>query len=162
MVPLKSFQNPFHTRLLLLLPNAQILPDKLFNAGGLYMDTCIYKQLLKDMGYEVEVINVYPSHIPKETTPHVDVQLFIEKLQQPWMKWGRYNMFVINQEIEHDTSLYNQLNAIICKNKWAQLLVEDFIASFGKNSDLSNVKVWYTGGPIFPLLSRPVPLRINQ
>ncbi len=105
------------------------------------------------MGYEVEVINVYPSHDPKKTTPKVDVQLFIEKLQQPWLKWGQYNMFVINQEIEHNTSLYNQLNAIICKSKWAQLLVEDYIASPGKKTDLSNIKVWYTGGPISPLLS---------
>ncbi len=110
------------------------------------MDVCIYKELFTEIGYEVEVINTHtrPTHV-RNTTSKADVQLFLERIEKLWLPFGWHNMFVINQEIHHDTSLYNQLGAIICKSKWAQLLVENYIALHEKQDGLSDLKVWYTG-----------------
>lgn len=104
---------------------ARILTPYGKNGAGLDTDVIIYKEILEKAGFSV-VVQLAANTWMLHQEPIVTVNLFLEDINSAWLVKGRYNIFMINQEIYHDCSMYGHLDCIIVKTRYAQRLMEDF------------------------------------
>jgi acyl carrier protein phosphodiesterase len=74
-----------------------------------------------------------------------NIQVLVERLRHPWLVVGRYNMFVINQDIIHDIQLYRLLDAIACKSTMAQELVDRYLRNYSREHTPLDLDVFYVG-----------------
>jgi len=68
-----------------------------------------------DVGYFDDDPNTYPV---------VDVQISLEQIYAAFLPRARINVFMINQEIGHDTAKYALVDVILCKTHYAAALVQ--------------------------------------
>ncbi len=106
----------------------------------------IYRDLLEGLGYAVEIFNMKEHPTPESAAAGVaNFQVVFERLRKPWLVVGRYNVFVINQDIGHEIQHYRLLDAIVCKSMMAKELVDRHLRNYARRRSPLDLDVFYVG-----------------
>ena len=106
----------------------------------------IYRDLLEGLGYTVEIFNMMEHPTPESAAAgEANFQVVFERLRKPWLVVGRYNVFVINQDIGHEIKYYRLLDAIVCKSMMAKELVAQYLQNYSREHTPLDLDVFYVG-----------------
>lgn len=91
------------------------------NISGMATDIQVFRHVLEQNGWTVELGYFDDDPIQYDT---VDLQISLEQIYGTFLPLGRVNAFMPNQEIMHDTAKYALVDLILCKTRYAKMLIE--------------------------------------